>query len=314
MDKNNLKTIVALYSKGLLPERFDDYVQRLLISDGQEALKDDALLREWNELEVVDNKSARAALKKVKPGRVRVMVPAIWKYVAIAIITVLVGSTLYQKSSNSIEGEQILLTYQATNDEKKEIALPDGTLAILHYGSNLTYKEDTKDKKRNVYLRGEAMFTVKHDVTRQFIVHVGNQEFVDFGTTFDINASEKGKIIATLMEGSLAMRESSADSTSPLVMMKPGQQFVYDESNHTLSINTVEPGVVMSWANGGLDFQDKPLKDIIEAVELYYNVKIDVMDQQHMNDKYTIQFNANESLQTVLNIITELTDAHFIRK
>lgn len=314
MDKNNLKTIVALYSKGLLPERFDDYVQRLLISDGQEALKDDALLREWNELEVVDNKSARAALKKVKPGRVRVMVPAIWKYVAIAIITILVGSTLYQKSSNSIEGEQILLTYQATNDEKKEIALPDGTLVILHYGSNLTYKEDTKDKKRNVYLRGEAMFTVKHDETRQFIVHVGNQEFVDFGTTFDINASEKGKIIATLMEGSLAMRESSADSTSPLVMMKPGQQFVYDESNHTLSINTVEPGVVMSWANGGLDFKDKPLKDIIEAVELYYNVKIDVIDQQHMNDKYTIQFNANESLQTVLNIITELTDAHFIRK
>ncbi|MEA3245247.1 MAG: FecR family protein, partial [Gemmatimonadota bacterium] len=69
--------------------------------------------------------------------------------------------------------------------EIDSVTLGDGSRAILGAGSRLVVPA-SYDRERTVTLEGQAAFTVQHDATRPFTVHVGGVTVTDIGSVFGV--------------------------------------------------------------------------------------------------------------------------------
>lgn len=65
---------------------------------------------------------------------------------------------------------------------RSALTLPDSTLIWLNSGSSLKYPKGFGNRNRKVYLKAEAYFEVKSDVSRPFIVQSSTLQAKATGT------------------------------------------------------------------------------------------------------------------------------------
>src|SRR5699024_5622708 len=106
------------------------------------------------------------------------------------LITVIGISFYYQDyfQPTEKEAEVIFKERTLTAGQKATLRFGEGSVITLNSESTLRYPTRFSADKREVYLDGEAYFSVEHDSTRPFIVHVGETTIRDLGTAFNIRA------------------------------------------------------------------------------------------------------------------------------
>lgn len=183
-----------------------------------------------------------------------------------------------------------------------EVALSDGTVVFLNAGTKLRYPTAFTDPdSREVYLDGEAYFSVKENKDRPFMVHTEEMNIRVLGTKFNVSSyKNENNSSVVLAEGSVAVYASAKEllAKQPLVI-EPGQQALFQ--NGKLEVKQVYVEKHIAWVDGKLFFTNDRFENIVQELERHYNVKI-INTYKALNDtRYTGTFK-DKTLEEILTV------------
>ena len=222
------------------------------------------------------------------------------RYAAIALILVTstVWATLYL---NAPAGEMNTLYVPA--GQRAQLTLQDGTEVWLNAQSTLTYPAHFSGKNRQVEVVGEAFFDVAKDKKKPFIVSTQHIDMKVLGTQFNIYSyPETGYIQTDLVEGSLMVYGERSPESS--VTLKPNERVTIKDGK--MFLGEIESSNYFLWKDGIYTFDNERLLDIIEKLQLYYDVTIIVKDPEIFNVRYTGKFRQRDGIDEILKVIQKI--------
>ena len=223
---------------------------------------------------------------------------SITKYAAILVIGILIAKRIYQKpqpAETPIVARQTL-TVPAGN--RAHLILPDGTTVWLNAKSTLEYPSVFTGNTRELNLVGEAYFEVTTNLEQPFIVKSGNFRTQVTGTVFNVFAY-RGFYTVSLIEGQVKVYEAGTPKDAVTL-------------NQNERVTLVDGGFVKTfldnpddflWKEGIYWFDDMPFDVIIEKLQLYYDVKINITNKQLLKRKYTGKFRQRDGIESALKVI-----------
>lgn len=185
--------------------------------------------------------------------------------------------------------------------QKSKITLPDGSVVYLNSESSIKFMDNFAEN-RTIYLDGEAFFEVAENKTYPFEVITDNLITTALGTSFNIKAYENSKKIeVSLASGKVKISESTNNSQ---IEINPGQGISYLTKKGELEIQNVNIETILNWKDGILQFEKLPLPEVIEILERWYGVDIEIRGRNpSAKIKCTGTFKPNEYLSNVLDVL-----------
>ena len=303
MNKNELHTFTKYFLEGNLAEENElkllhwiklSEENRKLFLQEQEFLNSEILRRHDKMLE----RKWEIFKKKLEPQpeKTRVLFLKAASIAAAFILGVLLTTVVITKyfpqSTPTAQLQKIVTPHGA----KTNIQLPDGSIVWLNSGSALSFPSQF-DKNRPVTLTGEAFFeVVKSD--KPFIVSTQYGDVEVQGTSFNVKAFNDDNFQATLVTGSVRLKEKN---TGNEVTLRPGQQAGI--IGNKVNVKQVETDLFTSWKDGKLIFRDEQLPSVAKRLERWYNVKIELADDKRLSE---ISYNGTiemESFSEVLQLL-----------
>ena len=134
------------------------------------------------------------------------------------------------------------------------LTLSDSTVVTLEPQSHLQYPLHFGGGERNVYLYGNAQFSVKRDIEHPFKVHAENMVATVLGTVFNIKSSNDSAIVVELLKGKLnvAIMNSKMESEQS-VLLEPNERAVYVRNDKLLYKNLIVPEHTLSFNKSNFD-------------------------------------------------------------
>ena len=137
--------------------------------------------------------------KKQRPSQYKLVFNAWMKVAAILVIGVLIGSIVV-KFFDRMDDDTMYFTSVAPQGSVSQMILPDSTIIYLNAGSEIKYKIGENQKKREVFLNGEAWFQVTKIENRPFVVHTNYYDVNVLGTEFNVKTYEADSLVETTLE------------------------------------------------------------------------------------------------------------------
>jgi transmembrane sensor len=197
-----------------------------------------------------------------------------WAAAAAVISAVGAGGLLYQQRQAAPA-----LQYATGNEQTREVQLPDGSVVTMNANSTLRYAAEwSQDKPREVWLDGEAYFSIKHLPNHQrFRVHTtGNFNVEVLGTKFTVyrrHAQER----VVLLSGKV--RVDFNDQARPDVILKPGELLqTRDAAPAQVVHKAVKAPAYAAFTAQKLVFDDTPITDLATQLHDTYGVDVVVQD------------------------------------
>ncbi len=165
-------------------------------------------------------------------------------------------------------------TYETPVGGRQTVPLADGSSIELNTNTILRTKF-TKDRRVVELVRGEALFDVKHDAARPFVVLAANHRVVDLGTKFLVR-EDGASLRVALIEGSARLE---ARGTAKSAVLLPGDEahatarslFVTRKSSNEMARE-------LGWQRGVLVFQRTTLVEVANEYNRYNHRKIVIGD------------------------------------
>ncbi|MGV3587189.1 MAG: FecR family protein, partial [Adhaeribacter sp.] len=171
-----------------------------------------------------------------------------------------------------------LVTIQSGAGIRKNIALEDGSRITLNANSQVSYPAHFTPYKREITLTGEAFFEVAKDAQRPFVVKTGSLLTQALGTSFNINYRPgKQNVAIALATGSVKIERSKPGNKNQLAILEPGQQLQYSQTTLAYKVTAFDTQEVLSWREGILYFKQANLEEVIQKLESWYGIKIQVV-------------------------------------
>lgn len=209
--------------------------------------------------------------------------------------------SLFLSPKSDMTGAIALQSVHAPAGERAEITLSDGTKVWLNAKSTLTFPNQFEKTDRIVELDGEAYFDVTHDENKKFIVKTHLYDIKVFGTEFNVNAySENNYFETALINGSV---EVTSDKTGEKIILEPDKRVYTDTESNRLLLADIGQQDQFLWRNGLLYFEDQKVEDILEKLELYYDVTIEVKNTTILTHRYTGKFWTNDGVEQILRVL-----------
>ncbi|MDR2281870.1 MAG: FecR family protein, partial [Sphingobacterium sp.] len=245
---------------------------------------------------------------------------------SISISTIALGDTvasegllLYKTKDGYIayeyrEGESetnLMHTVRTPIGTESKLLLPDGTKVWLNAASELTFAKQLGRANRTVFLKGEAYFEVaKQELGGHrfatFEVHSDKQVVEVLGTKFQIKSYADEAIASTsLYEGSIKLQLLDATNrTDKAVLLKPGQQGLFDRQKNVLDFKNISEGEPQTWRDGYFSFHGESLEDVCQQLARWYPVQFEISGSLP-NGEYHGDIPKSYSLNEVLNILIQ---------
>jgi len=139
------------------------------------------------------------------------------------------------------------------------ITLSEGTKVWLNSGTKLIYPPFFAEKKREVYIEGEAVFEVTHMESRPFYVKTRDFDVKVLGTVFNVCAYADDKNSSTVLERGKVELSYKGDAilTKEKLTISPGTMAVFDPDKNNFSQQKVNPQDYISWHDGYLIFNNE---------------------------------------------------------
>jgi len=189
--------------------------------------------------------------------------------------------------------------------QRARITLPDGSTVWLNAGSTLHYPSVFGGERR-VDLTGEAFFDVSHNPGKPFVVSTSSLEITALGTQFNVYSYPGAEYAsAALVDGSISVRRQgdAQGDTQAATVLTPNRQLVY--ANGRFRQEDVDKDHLL-WKEGIYTFRDENLEKIIDKLELYYDVDIEVSNPQILKYRYTGKFRQRDGAMEILRIIQKI--------
>jgi ferric-dicitrate binding protein FerR (iron transport regulator) len=197
--------------------------------------------------------------------------------------------------------------------KRSKITLSEGTTVWLNSGSKMVYPAVFAANKREVYLDGEAIFSVSKDPKKPFIVQSRQFDIEVIGTIFNLNAYSEDKNSSTVLsQGSIKLiRKTKTYLPAENKMVSPGEMVTFDAKEEKFLTRNVDPSNYLSWHHGYYVFKSETLGNILTRISRYYNIEIDLKDKQLARVTFSGRLDLKNSPEEVLNTIKKTTPFHF---
>ena len=179
----------------------------------------------------------------------------------------------------------IYTTYSTDYGMTRDIVLEDGSEVILNANSTLKVPKQL-DRHREAWLEGEGFFSIakKTDKAR-FVVHTDNLNVEVLGTKFNVSARhEKTEVV--LDEGSVKLTSSLPAVKGPLMMI-PGDLVSLSDQDAVFKKKTVDPTRYSAWRSNLMIFEDAPLSTVVQEIEDYYGIEVEIANAALMKSQLT---------------------------
>jgi len=169
--------------------------------------------------------------------------------------------------------------------ERASINLADGTRIVVAPLSTIKVPAESQYGKgaRAVELTGQALFEVRHNADRLFIVRTPTATVEDIGTTFTVRDEGADSTIVRVTEGSVRLRSRAGSSAD--VTLVAGDVGIL----HGGSAVAQRGGVTArdtAWTQGALEFRDAPMNEVRDQIRRWYGVRLrvadDVLERRHV--------------------------------
>ena len=222
-------------------------------------------------------------------------------WAAASVVLLITISALFLLNRNN---EMILI---AADNQVKELSFTESIEIALNQNSSIEYQ---KKNLNEVVLKGEAKFNINSEENQDFTVYAGKTIIKDIGTIFTVSANHEDDYIKVeVFEGEvLFYTEENAG-----ISIKENESGIYYELSNTfeLIVPNIETGI-KSDIPLDIVFNSQSLKDVVAILQGIFDVAITIENKSLENMLLTANFNYNESLDLILNVIAETLSVQVI--
>jgi transmembrane sensor len=162
-------------------------------------------------------------------------------------------------------------TYITGIGEQRSIVLDDGSTVELNARSGLRVHFSHADRTVDV-IDGQALFRVKKDATRPFVVVSSGTRVRAVGTQFDVYRKATGTTV-TVVEG----RVSVTDATETPVFLSAGEQVTVSPRAIPHAVRA-DIAVATAWTQRKLVFNETPLSEVVTEFNRYNSHQMIIED------------------------------------
>ena len=217
-----------------------------------------------------------------------------WQAAAAVALLIAVGALLFRLvTRDSLHREQ------TAYGVRKEITLPDRSTVVLNGNSSLAYAPRwAAGQPREVWLEGEAYFSVKHTASHErFTVHMADQLQVEvLGTRFNVQ-HRRGVTEVVLQEGKVKVSDQAQVYT-----MTPGEMVRRSARSPRLTARRVNPQLATAWKDNLLIFRDATIVSVVEQLADSHGIRVEFRNQDLKNEL----FNGSVPADSVALFFTKL--------
>ena len=188
------------------------------------------------------------------------------------------------------------------------LKLSDGTNVYLNSASELKYPVRFDEKERKVYLSGEAYFEVTKDSDRPFYVVTEEVQVRVYGTEFNVNTHQPGKVHTVLVDGKVGIKKRGMTGE---ITMKPGELASFDRNAGTFEVKEVDVRQYVVWKDGYFTFENESLEQILNTLSLWYDVDVFFQSESAKQLVFTGYMKRYNDISEILNAITEVVGVNF---
>lgn len=238
-----------------------------------------------------------------------------WLFRAAAVIIISLGLFYFIQLGSNYKQPQIMSSAEQSNPtlyelvtqkgERKTFPLADGSIVYLNSGSKLTYPKIFAESTREIEIEGEAYFTVSQDKERPFVVKSGKMITEVTGTEFNVRY-RNNKVNVVVAKGSVKTFNINSNQVFDL---SKGQMISFSERLGFSSPKRVNLNHYLAWRNNKFSFERTPLKDVMDEIERYYNIKVSCSAEGDRSKLLTGIFDT-DSLDQIFSIISLTLDVN----
>jgi ferric-dicitrate binding protein FerR (iron transport regulator) len=239
-------------------------------------LKDEGLL-------VSENEKA-----KIVPFVVRMR-----RVAAVAVLCICGGAMVLYLSPKKENGAFVSI-YNSDISNTLVSTLDDGSIVYLTGGAILTCPEQFTGDKRQVSLKGEALFDVHGNKDRPFLIETEPAVVEVTGTAFNIKSAEKNSFELSVQHGSVTV---TLKSTGIPVRVESGEtvRLHTDQLQKTWSDNQHQ----FARYTEKMQFKDDRLDHIVRVINKISDKPVVFADDSFKNREITIAFDNNTITEMV---------------
>lgn len=216
------------------------------------------------------------------------------------------------------------LTIPPEQQERKEntgskamaIVLPDGSVVQLQPAASMMYNKQFREN-RNIYLAGEADFTVTADKLHPFVVYSSELSTTALGTFFHVKAIPGEDMITVRLNSGKVLVQGATDKKKVIsdVVLTPGKELRYYRKTGkaiVANFNTTGTDILVKAGNNSdghvkpdwYKFNNQPMAQVLDQLSNYYGIAI----YYYPSDVTEIYFDGKfEKTDSLAKILTDLT-------
>jgi len=246
------------------------------------------------------------------PERGRFFIMSVWRWAAviavIAIVTFAVKETIWTTRELDTDIAGVGYEIKATpKGQRSELILPDGSKVILNAESEIRYAKDFGTHARELELKGEAFFDVRHDDKIPFIVKSGTLRTQALGTSFNIEVFNNSVISISLASGRIVVTDIDRNKHKGMVL-EQGEKLISRQG--VITKENLDYADI-AWKDGVIVFQNSSLDKVTSTLERWYGVNITIVNRPDAHWRYTGTFEKS-SLQRVMERMSYAEDFDFV--
>lgn len=198
--------------------------------------------------------------------------------------------------------------------EIRRETLPDGSTVTLNANSSLRVPRfGFGPRTREVFLKGEAAFSVKHTPDDQrFVVKTSNDfDVVVLGTEFSVYARQRGSRVV-LNRGKVQLAYHPGNQTHQLTM-KPGDLVSLDHHGHAALQRVAQPEAHVAWKDHRFAFRETSVQEIADLLNETYGLTV-VLNSPELADRTVSGTFQAATADEFLQVIAELLEVNYHRQ
>ena len=189
--------------------------------------------------------------------------------------------------------------------QRMNVLLPDSTNVWLSGGTTISYPAVFAANTREVRIDGEALFDVRHNPAKPFIVNTFAYSVEVLGTKFDILAIKGDSRFETeLLRGSI--KAVSNTDKEDFVLMKPNEKVVMESGKLVKhNINSFDDCL---WTEGIMSFDGTSFEDFKDKIERLYGYNLILERSTIPVIRYRGKFRISEGISHIMEIVSMNSD------
>ena len=242
---------------------------------------------------IKDDIRSKIVLKETKSTKTN-----IYKYAAITVTILTLGGILL----STYKTNQPSFVTVNTGAAIDSVFLADGSTIYLAPGSSFSYPNTFTNTTREVNLiKGNAFFNIAKNPNKPFIINSGDLVTKVLGTSFHIGL-QKNESKVSVVTGKVQVNYKNNQQ-----QLVSGQEAV--ATNNSLRKQKSSVLMTSNWYTKDLNLAEVSLKETLDLLEIKYNVKSAIKNENVLALKITLFIKQNATLNEIieqLNYITNL--------